>query len=78
MNTGYLDCFSGVSGDMLLGALIDAGVPEAHLRQTLAALPLHGFTLTAERVVTHGFAATRATVECAGDRKSTRLNSSHT
>lgn len=66
MNTGYLDCFSGVSGDMLLGALIDAGVPEGFLRQTLAALPLHGFALTSERVVTHGFAATRATVECAG------------
>jgi len=66
MNTGYLDCFSGVSGDMLLSALIDAGVPEAHLRQVLAALPLDGFALTAERIVTHGFAATRVTVECAG------------
>ncbi|WP_306548979.1 nickel pincer cofactor biosynthesis protein LarC [Desulfobulbus sp.] len=67
MNTAYLDCFSGVSGDMLLGALMDAGVPEAHLRQVLAALPLHDFTLTAERIVTQGFAATRATVECGGD-----------
>jgi len=64
MNTAYLDCFSGVSGDMLLGALLDAGLPEAHLREVLAALPLHGFTLSVERKTVQGFAATRVTVEC--------------
>ena len=40
MHTAYLDCFSGVSGDMLLGALLDCGVPEDYLRGVLAALPL--------------------------------------
>jgi hypothetical protein len=64
MNTAYLDCFSGVSGDMLLGALLDAGLPEAHLREVLAALPLHGFTLSVERKTVQGFAATQVTVEC--------------
>jgi len=39
MKIAYLDCFSGVSGDMLLGALLDAGLPEAHLHEVLAALP---------------------------------------
>lgn len=65
MTTAYLDCFSGVSGDMLLGALLDAGLPETHLRAVLAGLPLHGFTLSIERKTVQGFAATRVRVESA-------------
>ncbi len=38
MRIGYLECFSGISGDMLLGALVDAGVPFACLEETTAAL----------------------------------------
>jgi pyridinium-3,5-bisthiocarboxylic acid mononucleotide nickel chelatase len=38
MRIGYLECFSGISGDMLLGALVDAGVPFARLEETAAAL----------------------------------------
>lgn len=59
----YLDCFSGVSGNMLLGALIDAGYPEAELRKILAGLPLHGCTLTVEQPTIHGFATTRVVVD---------------
>ncbi|HEU4760053.1 MAG TPA: nickel pincer cofactor biosynthesis protein LarC [Dehalococcoidia bacterium] len=59
----YLDCFSGVSGDMLLGALLDAGVPLAELRAELAKLPLEGYELRAERVSRAGIAATLAVVE---------------
>lgn len=59
---GYLDCFSGVSGDMLLGAMLDAGLPLDDLRAGLATLPLAGYTLTAERVVQHGVQGTRAHV----------------
>jgi len=66
MHTAYLDCFSGVSGDMLLGALVDAGVPEAHLRTVLAGLPLHDVSLIVERKTVQGFAATRVRVECGG------------
>ena len=36
----YLDCFAGISGDMLLGALIDAGWPEQKLRELIAKLKL--------------------------------------
>lgn len=64
MVTAYLDCFSGVSGDMLLGALLDTGVPEPYLREVLARLPLDGYTLTVVRRSVQGFAATRVEVAC--------------
>ena len=38
MRIAYLDCFSGISGDMFLGALLDAGVPFAILEKTVADL----------------------------------------
>lgn len=62
MRTAYLDCFSGVSGDMLLGALLDTGLPEAHLHKVVAALQLDGVTLDISRPVVQGFAATRVHV----------------
>lgn len=55
--------FSGVSGDMLLGACLDAGVPLDELRQALGPLGLDGVRIDAERVELHGIAATRCTVE---------------
>jgi uncharacterized protein (TIGR00299 family) protein len=58
----YLDCFSGISGDMLLGALLDAGLDLDALRAELATLPLGGYTLNAERVTDHGITGTRALV----------------
>lgn len=44
----YLDCFSGISGDMLLGALLDAGLPVETLNEQLALLPLSGYELAVE------------------------------
>lgn len=58
-----LSCFSGISGDMLVGALLDAGLPEAGLRATAAALPLSGYSLKISKVVRRGLAATRFEVE---------------
>lgn len=62
MRTAYLDCFSGVSGDMLLGALLDVGLPEPVLHEAVAALQLDGVTLEISRPVVQGFAATRVQV----------------
>jgi len=62
MKIGYFDCFSGVSGDMCLGALVDAGVPPDELRRTLSGLPVSGYELKAEKVSRAGIAATRVEV----------------
>jgi uncharacterized protein (TIGR00299 family) protein len=61
MRIGYLDCFSGISGDMLLGALVDAGVPFAHLEQTAAALNV-GARLEMRKVMRGGISATKVDV----------------
>jgi len=58
----YLDCPSGVSGDMLLGAMLDAGLDLDSLRAALAALPLAGYTLEADPVVRGALGATHARV----------------
>ncbi len=58
----YLDCFSGISGDMLLGALIHAGVSLDDLRTGLARLPLTGYSLDAEDISEHGIRGVRAKV----------------
>lgn len=59
----YLDCFAGVSGDMLLGALIDLGVTVQTLSEQLSSLGLHGYRLSSEQTVKVGIAATQARVE---------------
>jgi uncharacterized protein (TIGR00299 family) protein len=55
----YIDCFSGVAGDMLLGALIDAGVPLAEVRDALGSLAIDAETVWTERVTRAGLAATK-------------------
>jgi uncharacterized protein (TIGR00299 family) protein len=62
MRIAYFDCFSGASGDMILGALVDTGLSLDDLRAALAALPLTGYRLEAERVTRAGMAATRVHV----------------
>jgi hypothetical protein len=58
----YLDCFSGISGDMTLGALIHLGVPLPWLRESIARLPLTGFDIAAADVEYNGIRAKRVEV----------------
>ena len=62
MKTAYFDCIAGASGDMLLGSLIDAGLPLAELEAELAKLHLTDFHLHVSKVSKNGFSATRVVV----------------
>jgi uncharacterized protein (TIGR00299 family) protein len=55
----YFDCFSGISGDMVLGALLDAGLPFEELQRALGSLAVSGYHVHAERVVRAGVSATQ-------------------
>jgi uncharacterized protein (TIGR00299 family) protein len=62
MEIAYLDCFSGISGDMLLGALLDAGLPFQELTEGLGTLPLEGYRVDAKREARNHLYGTRVLV----------------
>src|SRR4030095_2346001 len=59
MRVLYLDCFSGISGDMFVGAMLDLGVKFDELKAELAKLNLEGFEIAASRVDRSGISATK-------------------
>lgn len=67
MRIAYLDCFSGISGDMFLGALVDAGVPTELLEKTVAGLDV-GARLETSRVTRSGISAIKVDVIVGGEK----------
>jgi uncharacterized protein (TIGR00299 family) protein len=74
MKICYLDCFSGISGDMLLGALVDAGVDADALRAEFAKLGLEGVELEFEKTLRSSISGTNLTVKVAHDHSHRSLS----
>ena len=66
MKIAYFDCFSGISGDMILGALLDAGLALEDLNREIAKLGVQDVAIERESTARHAIAATRAKVCVAG------------
>src|SRR5947207_13943884 len=62
LKTAYLDCSSGISGDMFLGALLDAGLPAERLLAELRKVPLGDHEFRQSRVLRAGLAGTRVEI----------------
>jgi uncharacterized protein (TIGR00299 family) protein len=67
MKIAYFDCFAGASGDMILGAMLDAGLPLAHLQQELAKLGLSHYSVDKADVVKNGISGSQALVHVEQD-----------
>jgi len=62
LKIAYFDCFSGISGDVCLGALVDAGVPMEKLKKELKKIPIEGYEIHAKEVKRAGIVATKVEV----------------
>jgi len=62
LKIAYFDCFSGISGDMCLGALVDAGVSLQKIKRELKKIPVAGYELRAKKVKRAGLCATKVDV----------------
>src|ERR1043165_8400993 len=74
MRIAYLDCASGISGDMTLAALVDAGVELAAIQAGIDSLGLPSCRLAALEVKRHGFRATHIQVEHEPEQKHRHLH----
>ncbi len=72
MKIAYFDCFSGASGDMILGSMIDAGLSVQALREELKKIPIPQVQLSVKRVLRGGIAATQLIVSAKREERSHR------
>src|SRR5260370_17208345 len=69
----YFDCFAGASGDMILGAMVAAGVDPVVLREQLSRISVHGFSVEFDAVDRSGLSATYAPVQTAHEHSHRHL-----
>ena len=62
MKTAYFDCFAGISGDMCLGALVDAGADISEIAKHLKRIPIKNYALESRKVLNNGISATKVDV----------------
>ena len=62
MTIAYLDCFAGISGDMLLGAFIDAGLDLELVKKNFSLLPLAGYEVHEKQTLANGIKATKVEI----------------
>ncbi|HWZ98790.1 MAG TPA: nickel pincer cofactor biosynthesis protein LarC [Candidatus Dormibacteraeota bacterium] len=74
MKLAYFDCFSGISGDMTLGALVDAGVSLDHLREQLRGVEGPGWEISSEKVWKNGMSSTYVRVKAEDQTKHRSLS----
>lgn len=69
MKVAYLDCISGISGDMILGAFLDAGFKLSVLKENLSKLDLSGYKIMSKKVKRHHISATRLDIDIEKDNR---------
>lgn len=74
MKTLYFDCFSGASGDMILGALFDLGVDASEVARQIGGLGLNGYSISPSKVDRSGITATYAGVSAPDEKKHRHLS----
>jgi len=73
MRAAYFDCFSGISGDMVLGALVDLGWPVEELKRELDKLDLFGYQIEAKKVAKRGILSTQIKIRVKEEKKERTL-----
>lgn len=73
MKTAYFDCFAGISGDMVIGAFIDAGLGFSSIEKTASSLALRGYELSHEKKLKNGISGTSFKVKVSEDQPHRRL-----
>lgn len=72
MRVAYFDCFSGASGDMILGSMVDAGLPFDGLKEVMKKLKLRDITIKAKRVLKGGISGTQILIEGKEEKRHSR------